>query len=230
MGWLRQLIDWQRELSDPRDFIENLDTDLYVDEVFVFTPKGDVIQPRPGRPRSTSPTPSTPRSAAASAPGSTSGWCRSSTPWRRATTSRSSPGHGTPALAGLAGDRQDPQGPQQDPPGSPRSARGRHRGRQGLAGPGHAQGRPAAAEADPGRGPDGARRRHALRQPGGVLRRRRVGPDLGPGGGQPPPGRPGRSAAGGRRGDDLILERAVRQARPQPATAGWSSRAPTTSG
>ena len=44
MGWLRQLIDWQRELSDPRDFIENLDTDLYVDEVFVFTPKGDVIQ------------------------------------------------------------------------------------------------------------------------------------------------------------------------------------------
>jgi GTP pyrophosphokinase len=44
MGWLRQLIDWQRELSDPRDFIENLETDLYVDEVFVFTPKGDVIQ------------------------------------------------------------------------------------------------------------------------------------------------------------------------------------------
>ncbi|HYX43559.1 MAG TPA: TGS domain-containing protein, partial [Acidimicrobiales bacterium] len=31
-------------LSDPRDFIENLETDLYVDEVFVFTPKGDVIQ------------------------------------------------------------------------------------------------------------------------------------------------------------------------------------------
>ncbi|HEX8135472.1 MAG TPA: HD domain-containing protein, partial [Actinomycetes bacterium] len=29
MGWLRQLIDWQRELSDPRDFIENLQTDLY---------------------------------------------------------------------------------------------------------------------------------------------------------------------------------------------------------
>jgi guanosine-3',5'-bis(diphosphate) 3'-pyrophosphohydrolase len=44
MGWLRQLIDWQRELSDPKDFIDNLKTDLYVDEVFVFTPKGDVIQ------------------------------------------------------------------------------------------------------------------------------------------------------------------------------------------
>ncbi len=43
-GWLRQLIDWQRELSDPKDFIENLKTDLYVDEVFVFTPKGDVVQ------------------------------------------------------------------------------------------------------------------------------------------------------------------------------------------
>ena len=39
MGWLRQLIDWQRELSDPRDIIENLETDLYVDEVFVFTPR-----------------------------------------------------------------------------------------------------------------------------------------------------------------------------------------------
>src|SRR6266536_1661834 len=44
MGWLRQLIDWQRELSDPKDFIDNLKTDLYVDEVFVFTPKGDVLQ------------------------------------------------------------------------------------------------------------------------------------------------------------------------------------------
>ncbi len=43
-GWLRQLIDWQRELSDPKDFIENLKNDLYVDEVFVFTPKGDVIE------------------------------------------------------------------------------------------------------------------------------------------------------------------------------------------
>jgi GTP diphosphokinase / guanosine-3',5'-bis(diphosphate) 3'-diphosphatase len=43
LGWLQQLVDWQRELSDPRDFMENLKTDLYVDEVFVFTPKGDVI-------------------------------------------------------------------------------------------------------------------------------------------------------------------------------------------
>jgi GTP pyrophosphokinase len=43
LGWLQQLVDWQRELSDPRDFMENLKTDLYVDEVFVFTPKGDVV-------------------------------------------------------------------------------------------------------------------------------------------------------------------------------------------
>jgi guanosine-3',5'-bis(diphosphate) 3'-pyrophosphohydrolase len=43
LGWLQQLVDWQRELSDPREFMENLKTDLYVDEVFVFTPKGDVI-------------------------------------------------------------------------------------------------------------------------------------------------------------------------------------------
>src|SRR6266508_4433303 len=34
----------EQEMSDPKDFIDNLKTDLYVDEVFVFTPKGDVIQ------------------------------------------------------------------------------------------------------------------------------------------------------------------------------------------
>lgn len=44
LGWLRQLVDWQQELSDPQAFMENLKTDLYVDEVFVFTPKGDVVQ------------------------------------------------------------------------------------------------------------------------------------------------------------------------------------------
>ncbi len=43
LGWLQQLVDWQRELADPRDFMDNLKTDLYVDEVFVFTPKGTVV-------------------------------------------------------------------------------------------------------------------------------------------------------------------------------------------
>jgi GTP pyrophosphokinase len=41
-GWLRQLVEWQRELSDPREFLETVKVDLFSDEVFVFTPKGAV--------------------------------------------------------------------------------------------------------------------------------------------------------------------------------------------
>jgi len=40
--WLRQLLDWQQEVSDPRSFMTALKIDLYPDEVYVFTPKGDV--------------------------------------------------------------------------------------------------------------------------------------------------------------------------------------------
>ncbi|HLF22759.1 MAG TPA: RelA/SpoT family protein, partial [Burkholderiales bacterium] len=42
-AWLRQMLDWQREMSDPEDFMDSLRIDLYQDEVFVFTPKGDVM-------------------------------------------------------------------------------------------------------------------------------------------------------------------------------------------
>ncbi len=41
--WLRQLIDAQSEISDPREFLSNLKVDLYPDEVYCFTPKGEVI-------------------------------------------------------------------------------------------------------------------------------------------------------------------------------------------
>ncbi len=41
-AWLNQILDWQRDLSDPREFMESLKIDLYQEEVFVFTPKGDV--------------------------------------------------------------------------------------------------------------------------------------------------------------------------------------------
>lgn len=41
--WLRQLVDWQRESQDPDDFLESLRFDIAEQEVFVFTPKGDVI-------------------------------------------------------------------------------------------------------------------------------------------------------------------------------------------
>ncbi len=40
--WLKHLVDWQKELQDPQEFAESLKTDLFEDEVFVFTPKGEV--------------------------------------------------------------------------------------------------------------------------------------------------------------------------------------------
>ncbi|MDQ4059174.1 MAG: bifunctional (p)ppGpp synthetase/guanosine-3',5'-bis(diphosphate) 3'-pyrophosphohydrolase [Actinomycetota bacterium] len=43
IAWLQRVMDWQRESADPREFMESLKIDLYSDEVFVFTPKGDVI-------------------------------------------------------------------------------------------------------------------------------------------------------------------------------------------
>jgi guanosine-3',5'-bis(diphosphate) 3'-pyrophosphohydrolase len=41
-GWLRQLVEFQREVDDPREFLETVKVDLFSDEVFVFTPKGDL--------------------------------------------------------------------------------------------------------------------------------------------------------------------------------------------
>ena len=41
-GWLRQLVEFQREVADPREFLETVKVDLFSDEVFVFTPKGAV--------------------------------------------------------------------------------------------------------------------------------------------------------------------------------------------
>jgi GTP pyrophosphokinase len=40
--WLRQLMEWQQEMKDPREFMESVRVDLFPDEVYVFTPKGDV--------------------------------------------------------------------------------------------------------------------------------------------------------------------------------------------
>jgi len=41
-AWLRQLMDWQKELKDPKEFLDSVKVDLFADECFVFTPKGDV--------------------------------------------------------------------------------------------------------------------------------------------------------------------------------------------
>ncbi|MCY0877779.1 MAG: bifunctional (p)ppGpp synthetase/guanosine-3',5'-bis(diphosphate) 3'-pyrophosphohydrolase [Firmicutes bacterium] len=43
LSWLRQLLEWQRDMRDASEFMETLKVDLFSDEVFVFTPKGDVI-------------------------------------------------------------------------------------------------------------------------------------------------------------------------------------------
>jgi len=48
LAWLRQMLEWQTELKDPREFMEALKIDLFEDEVFVFTPKGDVRSMRRG--------------------------------------------------------------------------------------------------------------------------------------------------------------------------------------
>jgi len=42
IGWLRQLIEWHRELSGSEEFLESVKTDIFIDQVFVYTPKGDI--------------------------------------------------------------------------------------------------------------------------------------------------------------------------------------------
>ncbi len=42
--WLRQLLEWQRDLKDDREFIESVKVDLFPNEVYIFTPKGEVRQ------------------------------------------------------------------------------------------------------------------------------------------------------------------------------------------
>jgi GTP pyrophosphokinase len=44
MAWLRQLMDWRREFVDAQEFVDSLKTDLFPEEVYVFTPKGDVVE------------------------------------------------------------------------------------------------------------------------------------------------------------------------------------------
>jgi GTP pyrophosphokinase len=50
-GWLRQLLEFQKDLKDPAEFLESVKVDLFQDEVYVFTPKGDVrVFPRGSTP------------------------------------------------------------------------------------------------------------------------------------------------------------------------------------
>ena len=43
IAWLRQLVEWQREMRDPGEFMSTLKVDLYPEEVYTFTPLGKVI-------------------------------------------------------------------------------------------------------------------------------------------------------------------------------------------
>jgi guanosine-3',5'-bis(diphosphate) 3'-pyrophosphohydrolase len=43
LAWVRQLMEWQREMSDPNEFMSTLKMDMYPDEVYAFTPKGKVV-------------------------------------------------------------------------------------------------------------------------------------------------------------------------------------------
>ena len=43
LNWIRQLVDWQKEMTDPNEFLSSLKMDLYPDEVYTFTPKGKVV-------------------------------------------------------------------------------------------------------------------------------------------------------------------------------------------
>ncbi|NTU61553.1 MAG: bifunctional (p)ppGpp synthetase/guanosine-3',5'-bis(diphosphate) 3'-pyrophosphohydrolase, partial [Caldiserica bacterium] len=43
LSWLRQLLEWQKEIKPTEEFVEQVKTDLFSDEVLVFTPKGDIV-------------------------------------------------------------------------------------------------------------------------------------------------------------------------------------------
>ena len=43
LAWLRQVVEWQRDVSDPSEFLSTLKIDLYPEEVYTFTPKGKVV-------------------------------------------------------------------------------------------------------------------------------------------------------------------------------------------
>lgn len=51
LAWLRETLEWQKEMQDPEEFLNTLKTELFEDEVYVFTPKGDIkVLPRGSTP------------------------------------------------------------------------------------------------------------------------------------------------------------------------------------
>ena len=51
LAWLRETLEWQKEMQDPDEFLRTLKTELFEDEVYVFTPKGEIkVLPRDATP------------------------------------------------------------------------------------------------------------------------------------------------------------------------------------
>ena len=168
VAWLQRIVDWSAESTDPAEFLEALKLDLETDEVFVFTPKGDVISlpihVHPHRLRLRHPH----RGGAPlhRGPGQrTAGAARLAAVLRRQRRDLHLQGALRGSQPGLAQDRGQPAGPQQDPPVvQPGAPRGRHRVRARGADEGAAQRGPAGAEAGQLGGP-GPRRRDASTTP-----------------------------------------------------------------
>jgi GTP pyrophosphokinase len=100
--WLRQLLELQTEVSDPRRFLSGLKLDLYPDEVYVFSPKGEVLAfPRDATPLDFAYRIHTDLGHHCTGRRSTGGWCRSRRRSGPATSSRSSPARtAAPAATG----------------------------------------------------------------------------------------------------------------------------------
>ena len=151
MTWLRQLLDWQREASDPSEFLDALRFDLSSQEVYVFTPKGDVIA---------LPTGSTPVDFAYAVHTEVGHKCIGARVNGKLVPLESTLSNGDvieifTSKSDTAGPTQDwlgfvksPAGPHEDPPVLQQGApRGGDRGRQGRDRQGDAQAGPAAAAA-----------------------------------------------------------------------------------
>ena len=131
LAWLNRIVDWQQETSDPGEFMANLKVDLEQDEVFVFTPKGQVV---------TLPTGATPVDFAYAIHTEVGHRCIGARVNGRLVPLDTElhvgrhrrdlhlEGRGRRPVAGLAEVRRHPPGRQQDPPVVlPGAPRGRHR-------------------------------------------------------------------------------------------------------
>ena len=88
--WLRQLLEFQQEVRDPQEFLQNLKIELYPEEVYIFTPKGEVkALPRDATPVDFAYSIHTDVGHQCVGRGSTARWCRSAPGCATATSSRS---------------------------------------------------------------------------------------------------------------------------------------------